>query len=78
MTLNQLIKRLQELADKGYGRWKIAVDKSSLWDGNGSFEICNIDRASPERINMCDADGCLETWKNGAEKMQKTIILRGP
>ena len=77
MTLNALIKELEKLRDKGHGRCKISVDKSSLWDGNGCFDICDIKTADREIINVGEGDGGIAVTSKGVERLVDVIILRG-
>lgn len=50
LTLSAFIKRLQKLEAAGHGRAKVGVDRESLWDGNGTFTICEITGAKFELV----------------------------
>lgn len=59
MTLNALLKKLQKLQDAGHGRLPVTVNKESLWDGNGTFVICDVDTAEVKHVEKVDEDGFL-------------------
>ena len=77
MTLNAFIKRLQDLAGKGWGRASVAVNRDSLFDGNGTWNICDIEAAGAEMISICDGDGFHVENKDGSERTRATVILKG-
>ncbi len=77
MTLNAFIKKLQKLQAKGHGKYRMGVDKESLFDGNGSWVICTIEEASAEAIYQSNDDGGIYVNKDGSERIRNTIVLRG-
>ena len=77
MTLNKLIRELLELQSAGHGRDKVTVDKDSLWDGNDTFSICEINSASRLWIRIVDGDGAAIILKDGSEKQKRCIVLSG-
>lgn len=77
MTLNAFIKALEKIRDKGHGRCKVAVDKDSLWDGNGCFNICDVNAAEYCVINVADDDGGIACDSKGVERMTRAIVIRG-
>ncbi len=42
MTLSRLIKNLQLLEMKHGGRVTVCVNKDTFWDGNQSWELCDL------------------------------------
>lgn len=76
MTLNRLIKVLQKLA-KNDGRSEVVVDKPSLWDGNGTFDICSIKSAKVEMVTEVDGDGCAVENKDGSTRERRKVVLQG-
>jgi len=76
MTLNRLIKELQKLA-KNDGRSEVVVDKPSLWDGNGTFDICSIKSAKVDSVTECDGDGFAVQNKDGSTRERRRVILQG-
>ena len=77
MTLNRLIKELQKLQVEGHGRWPVACDKTTLWDGNGTFEICDVVKVEAVWVTFADDDGFHVENKDGTERMVKSIVLKG-
>lgn len=76
MTLNRFIKELQKLA-KHDGRSEIVVDKSTLWDGNGTFNICSIKSVDVAMVNECDGDGFIIENKDGTERQRRKVVISG-
>lgn len=76
MTLNKLIKELTKLQAK-HGRCDINVNKASLWDGNGTFVVCGIEKVSAEWISECDGDGFRIENKDGSERGRIRVVLSG-
>jgi hypothetical protein len=75
MTLNRLKKLVDAEVARGNGRVRVCVDKSSLWDGNGTFEICDLAEAQIMHIPIVDGDGFHETHKDGTEKLRRCFVL---
>lgn len=73
MTVAKLIKMLEKLPPRA----KVVVDKESLWDGNGTFTISNVESLEYEFVNLCDGDGFTEFRKDGSEKGSFQAILKG-
>ena len=77
MTLNKLLKVLTKLSDQGMGKCQVVVDKQSLWDGNGTFNVCEVDGASSIIMNICDGDGFHIENKRGGERLRDAICIYG-
>lgn len=77
ITLSALIKQLQKLEAAGHGRAKVAVDKESFWDGNGTFQICDVTGARASVVNLSDGYGFIEVDSRGQEKCRRMIVLDG-
>lgn len=77
MTVNALSKIIDKLKEKGLGRNNIGVDKKSLFDGNGTWQICDIKTAEYEWLPICDGDGFSKTNKNGSESIKQYLVLKG-
>lgn len=79
MTLNQLHKQLGKLIEKGYGRRRVAIAKTSFQDNRESdgctiLPVCVVDT---DWIVDADDDGGLATNKDGSERGRWTVILGG-
>jgi hypothetical protein len=77
MTLNKLIKLLEQLRDQGYGRRNVVADKDSLWDGNDTFNACDINSAYVEWLATVDGDGFAQYRKDGTERGSVHVLLSG-
>lgn len=77
MTLNALIKQLQKLQAQGHGRSAVTVDKDSLSDGNGTWNICDINSVSEIWVRQVDGDGFGVFRYDGTEKGRTCIVLSG-
>lgn len=77
MTLSKLIKELQKLEAKGAGRVHVGVDKSTLWDGNGTFEVCDVVSVKYKVLEMADDDGFARYTKRGRGIVRSTIVIEG-
>ena len=77
MTLSKLIKLLSALEAQGHGRKPVAVDKDSLWDGNGTFSICDVKSAEVVFVSLVDGDGFLQITKAGYERGTERVIIKG-
>lgn len=77
MTINALSKILNQLKEKGLGRKGVTVDKKSLFDGNGTWQICDIKCAEYELLPFCDGDGFSKTNKDGTESIRQYLVLKG-
>ena len=77
MTLGKLLRTLSELHKKYGNHVSVGVDKPSLWDGNGTFEICEIKYVLDEHINECDDDGFCRQTKRGREILRHSITFSG-
>jgi hypothetical protein len=78
MRLTTFIKRLQALEAAGHGRAKMVVDKDTLWDGNGVFNICDVHSVGNDWINEADGDGGLIENRDGTERGRTCIVISGP
>jgi hypothetical protein len=77
MTLDAFIKTLEKLRDQGHGRCHVVVDKDSLWDCNGDFDICRVSEASCEIVYVGDGDGGIAYTAKGVERTTRNIVIRG-
>lgn len=77
MTVNNLIQKLIEIRDAGGGRNRVAVDKLSLWDGNGTFNICDVHSVECEVINVVDGDGFAIVNFDGSERCRTMVVISG-
>ncbi len=77
MTVNALIQKLTDIRDTGGGKHQVLVDKSSLWDGNGTFENCNIHSVGNKCVYMVDGDGRVIINKDGSERLRTSVVLSG-
>jgi hypothetical protein len=74
MTVGKLEKILAEIKDK---RMKVTVDKFTLWDGNATFNICELDKAEPMWVGLADGDGFRMHTKKGVERGSVQLVLKG-
>lgn len=74
MTVGKLEKILAGIKDK---RTKVTVEKDTLFDGNGCFQICNLDKASIQWVPLADADGFRAYTKAGVERGSVQLVLKG-
>jgi hypothetical protein len=77
MTLDALIKALLKMQAKGYGHAKVTCDKSTLFDGNGCWEVCDIRSVKPERVVQSDGDGSTKLNRNGTEHTRLCVVFSG-
>jgi hypothetical protein len=77
VTIGRLIRELTALAAKHGNRVDVCVDKGSLWDGNGTFEICRLKSAAFKIVEIADGDGFMQYNKDGSERTERNIILSG-
>ncbi|MFH1850993.1 MAG: hypothetical protein ABIA75_01470 [Candidatus Neomarinimicrobiota bacterium] len=77
MTIQKLHKILSELIDQGHGRKTILVNKPSLWDGNETFELCEITDTDYRWYPIVDGDGFSIENKDGMEHGKHALILIG-
>ena len=77
MTVNALIQRLNSIRDSGGGRMLVVVDKDSLWDGNGTFDNCEIHSVETHLIYMVDGDGGVIVNKDGSQRCRTSAVLSG-
>lgn len=77
MTLNKFIKRLQSLADSGHGLDKVCVNRDTLFDGNGSWSVCDVASADSEFVRVVDVDGFGVINKDGSERARRCIVITG-
>jgi hypothetical protein len=77
MNVNTLIKKLTAIRDSGGGRHQVVVDKGSLWDGNGTFENCDIHSVENAVVYMVDGDGGFIVNKDGSERCRTSVVLSG-
>ncbi len=77
MTVSKLIKLLQAIERKGHGRATICVEKDTLWDGNGTFELCDVSKVVHEITPMSDDDGFTRLTKRGQEVTRNSVVLIG-
>jgi hypothetical protein len=75
MTLSAFIKLLQKLEAKGHGRRTICVDKEALYDGNGTFNICQVADADTLWLREVDGDGWGIENKDGTERGKTCIVI---
>jgi len=78
LTLGRLIKELTALKSKGLSdSIQVCVDKTTLFDGNGTFNACNLNDVEHTYVNIVDGDGFTIENKNGSERIRSTILLKG-
>jgi hypothetical protein len=77
VTVTQLIKKLEDIRKSGGGRNQVVVDKPSFWDGNGTFNQCDIHDVSCEVISIVDGDGFAIINKDGSERCRTSVVLKG-
>lgn len=77
MTVSKLIKLLQSIQDKHGPRTQVVVGKETLWDGNGTFNVCDVHDAVPDFVRLCDGDGFTEVTKRGFVRGSVKAIIRG-
>jgi len=75
MTLDRLKKIVDAEVARRNGRARVCVDKSSLWDGNGTFVICDLAAAKIDHIPIVDGDGFHLEYKDGTEKLRRCFVL---
>ena len=49
----------------------------SLNCGNGTWSMCDVEKAEPTIINVCDGDGWTIENKDGTERTKRTVALIG-
>lgn len=74
MTVGQLEKILAGIPNK---RTKVTVDKYTLWDGNDTFNICDVKDAEVTWVNFADGDGFTMYTKKGLERGSLQLVLKG-
>lgn len=74
MTVGQLEKILAGIPNK---RTKVTVDKYTLWDGNDTFNICDVTEAGVTWVNLADGDGFTMYTKKGVERGSLQLVLKG-
>jgi len=77
MKIEKLYKILAQAIRCGHGSKEVFVDKPSLNDGNGTFDICSLESGKMLTFNIVDGDGGLVFLKNGTEKLRAGLILSG-
>ncbi len=77
MTLSKLIKVLQKMEREGAGRSPVGVDKTTLWDGNGTFEVCDVVKVQFMVLDVADDDGFAKYTKRGHGITKGTVVLKG-
>lgn len=77
LTVNQLAKILQAEIDKGHGRRKVYIDKPTFWDGNNTFNICEVWSAEMMCVSTVDGDGFHVDNKDGSERNSMCFVLKG-
>ena len=77
MTLDRLIKELQKLQAVGLGRKPVSVDKDSLYDGNESYAICDVNSLRHAWVALANEDGGVAYRADGVERGGVRIILSG-
>lgn len=76
MTVNQLIKKLEQVKKDGGGTLRIACDAKELLDRyNGCFDIVDVDSVQLQTINVCDGDGFHIENKDGSERIRTVLLL---
>jgi hypothetical protein len=76
MTLNKFIKELLKL-QKHHGRSVVAVDKPTFWDGNGTFNACEVKSVDAISVNVSDGDGFTKTDRRGRECTRVNVLISG-
>ena len=78
-TVNQLKKRLDKLADDGYGKCPVAVSKTTFRDPceDDGCTILNVEGIGVVRVPQSDGDGCIKVNKDGSESSRLCVVLAG-
>lgn len=76
MTIAKLKKLIDAAIESGTSpRTPVCVDKSTLWDGNGTFTICDVSVGEVQCISVVDGDGFHQELSDGSEKVRLCFIL---
>lgn len=79
ITVTDLHKMLGKIIEKGYGRYHVAVDKTTFTD-NREIDGCMILDATGirvERVLLAGDDGGIATTKAGLERSTITAVIHG-
>jgi hypothetical protein len=76
MTVNKLSKILEKMVSGGMGKLRVFIDGNTfpIADESSVFPVV---QATEKEFNVADGDGWTVTLKDGAEKRQTGLILRG-
>ena len=77
MTVNKLIAELEKIRSAGGGRLPVAVNKDSLDDGKGTFQICGVSRATVIFVGILEGDGFVMYRRDGSERLRRMVVLSG-
>ncbi len=77
LTLGRLKKIVDKLLELHSPRRKVVVSIPTLDTGNGTWNVCDIHHADIELINICDGDGFRVDNKDGSERTQLVLLLKG-
>lgn len=77
LTVSKLIKALQKIEANGHGRCKVKVWKTTLDDGNDTFNCCEIYKVECQSINVMDGDGFHIENKDGSDRTSTVALLSG-
>lgn len=77
MTLSAFIKQLQKLEKAGHGRAKVTVNKPTFFDGNDTWNICEVHGAEFSLVGIVDGDGFHEHTQKGTERQSRNIVIYG-
>lgn len=77
MTVTALIKVLEAIRDDGGGRLQAVINKDSLWDGNQTFNNCDIHAVEVETIYVVDGDGGIIVNKDGSHRCRTSAVIKG-
>jgi hypothetical protein len=79
MTLNQLIKRLQKLADAGHGRKRVCINKATFrhnLEGDGMV-FHDVVGLGIQVVSVMDDDGGTKWRADGTEATSTIVVLAG-
>lgn len=76
MTLDKLIKRLQELRKTAGGRIAITMNAQEAMEScNGVYSILDVNGAYWDAVPQVDGDGFAIENKDGSQRLRRAILL---
>lgn len=77
MKVFTLFRQLQRLIAQGHGHKPVAVDKASLYDGNGTFDVSDVSSGTLMDVQQVDGDGHFIENKRGEIRTRWMFVLSG-